>query len=66
MTKWELFELTTNVIFVVKDEYRTTLKTQDMIYVVFGRVLDKLSNQELSSKDLTAITIIIRRGCQVL
>ena len=59
-----LYGLIVTTICDVKVEYGNTLKTQDYIYIVYGRVLDKLSDHSLSFKELSNIANLIRKGVQ--
>ena len=59
-----LYGVISIVVCDVKVEYGHILKTQDYIYVVYGRVLDKLSDHNLSFSELNMIACLIRRGVQ--
>lgn len=64
MSKVEICDLIAKVIFNVKSDYGHDLKTQDYIYVVYGRVLDKISDYDVSLKGLNVIADLIRKGVQ--
>lgn len=64
MNNFEMCDLIAKEICDVKSDYGHTLKTQDYIYVAYGRVLDKLSEQPVTLKDLNDIAYLIRKGVQ--
>lgn len=64
MNNFEMCDLIAKEIIKVKSDYGCTLKTQDYIYVTYGRVLDKISDCEVSFKDLNMIADLARKGVQ--
>lgn len=64
MNNIEMCDLIAKVIINVESDYGNTLKTQDYIYVAYGRVLDKISDYEVLLKDLTIIADLVRKGVQ--
>ena len=66
MNKYKMCDLIAKVICDVKREYGLRLKTQDYIYIVYGRVIDILSDNELSFTELSLIANLVRKGVQAI